>query len=231
MDQLFENVLRVRSELAAASQRWGRTPELIAVTKNVQVERINCLKEAGVLSLGENRVQEIMKKSDYLDPSFSIHCIGQLQTNKVKYIIDKVCMIQSVDRPSLAEEIDRRAQMAGRVMPVLLEVNIAGEAQKGGMPPDAVQDFIQKYKDFGGLTIKGLMCVMPHTSDELLLRSLFAKMRTLFDQLREQAISGTDICELSMGMSGDYVLAAQEGATMVRVGSAIFGQRANARAY
>ena len=134
-------------------------------------------------------------------------------------------MIHSLDRWSLAEEIDRQAQKHGRVMPVLVQVSPAGEAQKGGMPPEEVLPFLRQASKLPGLHIRGLMAVMPHVQDEAYLSGLFADMRTLYENLRQEAVAGVDMEELSMGMSGDYMLAARHGATMVRVGSAIFGPR------
>lgn len=209
----------------AALERWGRSPQIVAVSKTVPAERINPLRETGVLTLGENRVQELIEKLPYLDASFEIDIIGRLQSNKVKYIIDKVRMIQSLDRESLAMEIDRRACQRHIRMPVLVQVNIAREAQKGGVDPDDLFDFVRYAAALPGLHVRGLMAVMPDLDDQQALRPYFAKMRRLFDALRQEAIANTDICELSMGMSGDYELAAQEGATIVRIGSAIFGAR------
>ncbi|MGN0996738.1 MAG: YggS family pyridoxal phosphate-dependent enzyme [Candidatus Ventricola sp.] len=214
-----------RELLQAAAERWGRAPEIIAVTKTVEPERINALRAAGVARLGENRVQELMEKLPYLDASFQIDLIGRLQNNKVKYIIDKVGMIQSLDRDSLAREIDRRAQQHGLRMPVLIQVNIGDEPQKGGIPAEETLSFARSVAAYPGLELRGLMAVMPELDDEAQLRPYFTRMRSLFDALRQEAIAGTRIEELSMGMSGDYLLAAQEGATHVRIGSAIFGAR------
>ena len=140
--------------------------------------------------------------------------------------MDKVCLIQSLDRMNLALEIDRQAQKAGVVMPVLVQVSPAGEEQKGGMPPENVLPFLREVSRLPGLHVRGLMAVMPNTQDEAYLSGLFADMRTLFERLRDEAVQGVDMEELSMGMSGDYLLAARHGATMVRVGSALFGPRA-----
>lgn len=225
MEDVASNARRVLERLEAASQRWGRVPDLVAVSKMMPPEAINPLAGANILALGENRAQEIVQKYAYLDTSFSIHCIGRLQTNKVKYIIDKVCMIQSLDRMELAQEIDRRACARGTVMPVLVQVNIGGEAQKGGVAPREAIPFIRQVHGLPGVSVQGLMCIMPHCSQEDVLRPLFRQMRVLFEAVRAEAIDHTDIRHLSMGMSGDYELAAQEGATMVRVGSAIFGRR------
>lgn len=225
--EMFERLSALRSRLEeAASERWGRAPQIIAVTKTVEADRINPLRGCGIDRLGENRVQEIMAKLPYLDASFQIDLIGRLQNNKVKYIIDKVGMIQSLDRESLAIEIDRRAQQHALRMPVLIQVNIGNEPQKGGVDADDVRAFVRRVAVYPGLEIRGLMAIMPDIDDEELLRPYFRRMRSLFDALREDSIAGTRIEELSMGMSGDYLLAAQEGATHVRIGSAIFGSRA-----
>ena len=213
----------------AAVERWGHAPQIIAVSKTIDPSRINLLRGEGIKRLGENRVQEIMAKLPYLDASFQIDLIGRLQNNKVKYIIDKVGMIQSLDRESLAIEIDRRAQQHNLRMPVLIQVNIGNEPQKGGVAVDEILAFARKAAAYPGLEVRGLMAIMPDIEDKEELRPYFAKMRALFDMLRQEAIAHTQIEELSMGMSGDYLLAAQEGATHVRIGSAIFGARTAAQ--
>ena len=219
----------IRQQLSdAASERWGRAPEIIAVSKTVPAQRVNEVKYAGITRLGENRVQEALEKLPYLDSSFQIDLIGQLQLNKVKYIIDKVAMIQSLDREPLAQEIDRRAQQHGLCMPVLIQVNIGNEPQKGGIAVGDLLPFARLAASLPGLSVRGLMAVMPNLPDEAALRPYFVQMRQLFETLRDAAIGGTQVEELSMGMSGDYLLAAQEGATHVRIGSAIFGRRAAA---
>ena len=223
---LHHRIETIREELEnAATPRWGRAPKLIAVSKNVPAEYINLAAAEGITRLGENRVQEILHKIPHLDASFQIDLIGRLQSNKVKYIIDKVDMIQSLDRESLAQEIDRRAQQHGRRMPVLIQVNIGHEPQKGGVSPDEVLSFLRYASKLPGLDVRGLMAVMPDLENEDQLRPYFTHMRVLFDQLRCEAVSGIMMEELSMGMSSDYLIAAQEGATMVRIGSAIFGSR------
>ena len=228
MDQaLCTRVADIRRRLdIAAIERWGRAPEITAVSKTVPAPRINEVKETGITHLGENRVQEILEKLPYLDASFQIDLIGRLQINKVKYIIDKVAMIQSLDRENLAQEIDRRAQQHGLRMPVLIQVNIGNEPQKGGIAAEDLLSFARYAAALPGLDVRGLMAVMPDLREEDLLRPYFKRMRELFEQLQSEAIAGTKIEELSMGMSGDYELAAQEGATHVRIGSAIFGMRA-----
>lgn len=228
MDQaLCAQVMNIRRRLnAAALERWGRAPEIIAVSKTVAAPCVNEIKEAGIVHLGENRVQEILEKLPYLDAAFQIDLIGRLQINKVKYIIDKVAMIQSLDRENLAQEIDRRAQQHVLRMPVLIQVNIGNEQQKGGIAVEDLMAFARYAAALPGLDVRGLMAVMPNLGNEDALRPYFKRMRELFEQLQNEAIAGTKIEELSMGMSGDYELAAQEGATHVRIGSAIFGARA-----
>ena len=224
--QLCARVADIRRRLdAAALERWGRAPEIIAVSKTVSAPQVNEVKETGISHLGENRVQEILEKLPYLDASFQIDLIGRLQINKVKYIIDKVAMIQSLDRENLAQEIDRRAQQHGLSMPVLIQVNIGNEPQKGGIAVEDMLSFARYAAALSGLELRGLMAVMPDLRDEDVLRPYFKRMRELFEQLQSEAIAGTKIEDLSMGMSGDYELAAQEGATHVRIGSAIFGAR------
>lgn len=224
--ELTVRVEHIRRQLEeAAMERWGRAPQIIAVSKTVLAPRVNEVAQAGITRLGENRVQEILEKLPYLDASFQIDLIGRLQLNKVKYIIDKVAMIQSLDREPLAQEIDRRAQQHGLRMPVLIQVNIGNEPQKGGVAVDELFSFARLAASLPGLHVRGLMAIMPDLRDDAALRPYFARMRQLFDALREEAIPGTQVEELSMGMSGDYLLAAQEGATHVRIGSAIFGRR------
>lgn len=216
----------LRASLAEEAARGGYAPpRLIAVTKTHPAEEILPLAALGQRDIGENRVQEIMAKLPALEEKFRVHMIGRLQSNKVKYIIEHVCLIHSLDRLSLAEEIDRQASKHGRVMPVLVQVSPAGEAQKGGMPPEQVRDFLRQASRLPGLSVRGLMAVMPASRDETYLSGLFAGMRALFDRLREEAMEGVRMEELSMGMSGDYRLAARHGATMVRIGSALLGPR------
>lgn len=223
--ELAARLAVIRENLAKASEGRYPVPKLIAVTKTHPAEDILPLKKLGITDIGENRVQELEEKLPALERNFHIHLIGRLQSNKVKYIIEDVCLIHSLDRLSLAQEIDRQAQKAGRVMPVLVQVSPAGEEQKGGMPPEEVLPFLREVRGMPGLQVRGLMAVMPLTQDEAYLSGLFSGMRQLFERLREEAVDGVNMEELSMGMSGDYMLAARHGATMVRIGSALLGQR------
>ena len=224
-DEIRRRVERIRQELAEASDGRFPAPRLIAVTKTHSPEEILPLAEAGITEIGENRVQELLAKLPGLQDRFQIHLIGRLQRNKVRQIIGDVCMIQSVDSEPLAMEIHNRALAAQRRMPVLVEVSPAGEEQKGGVPFEETEAFLKRIAPLEGLEIRGLMALMPLTDDGKYLDGLFARMRGLFDQLREKDLGGIAMEELSMGMSGDYRLAAAHGATMVRVGSAIFGPR------
>ncbi len=222
---LAERIVKIRRELEEASEGRYPAPRLIAVTKTHPPEMILPLKAAGITEIGENRVQEVRQKLPQLEGNFRIHLIGRLQRNKVRQIIRDVCMIQSLDSLPLAEEIHARAQTAGIRMPVLVEVSPAGEVQKGGVPFGETEAFLRAVAPLEGIQVEGLMAVMPLTADEALLDALFGKMRQLYEGLRETDITGIRMNELSMGMSGDYRLAAKHGATMVRVGSAIFGPR------
>lgn len=224
--QLASRLQAIRAALEQAAQTGGYpAPRLIAVTKNHPVEEILPLRGLGVEDIGENRVQETVAKLPALRENFRIHLIGRLQSNKVKYIIEDVASIQSVDRLSLAREVDRQARRVGRVVPVLVQVSPAGEPQKGGLPPETLRDFLRQVSELDGLRVKGLMAIMPNTEDEPYLDGLFAGMRSLFEQVRAEGIAGIDMDELSMGMSHDYLLAARHGATMVRIGTALLGAR------
>ena len=222
---LRSRVEKVRAELAAASEGKYPVPRLIAVTKTHPAEDILPLAELGIREIGENRVQELMEKLPQLGDMFDIHLIGRLQRNKMRQAAGHVCMIQSVDSMPLAQEIDRQAGMRGIRIPVLIQVSPAGEPQKGGLPPEEVLPFLREAAGLPGIHIRGLMAVMPFVEEEEILDPLFAAMRTLFERMREEAVQGIAMEELSMGMSGDYRLAAAHGATMVRVGSALFGPR------
>ena len=224
-EELERRVTLVRQELEEAANGRYPVPKLIAVTKTHSAEEILPLAEMGITEIGENRVQELLTKLPALRDSFRIHLIGRLQRNKVKQIVGDVCMIQSVDSEPLAMEIHNRALAAGRRMPVLVEISPAGEEQKGGVPFEETEAFLKKIAPLEGLEIRGLMAVMPLTEDREYLDGLFARTRELFDRLKDRNLNGAAMEELSMGMSGDYQLAAAHGATMVRVGSAIFGPR------
>ena len=223
-EALLRNIHDWQEKIGKASAKWGGA-EICGVSKTIDPETINMAWDGGIRTLGENRVQELMGKIDRLNPDYRIHLIGQLQTNKVKYIIDRVDMIQSVDREALADEIDRRATAAGRVMPVLVQVNIAREPQKAGIDEEALLPFIERLSGMPGLRVEGLMAIMPIADDPEDVRPYFRRMREWFDRLRDMDIPNVSMNTLSMGMSDDCLVACQEGATMVRLGRALFGER------
>ncbi len=223
-EALLKNIYEWRQKIGEASAKWGGA-EICGVSKTIDPETINMAWDGGIRTLGENRVQELMSKIDRLNPDYKIHLIGQLQTNKVKYIVDKVDMIQSVDRDALADEIDRRATVAGRVMPVLVQVNIAREPQKAGIDEESLLPFIRRLSGMRGLKVEGLMAIMPIADDPETVRPYFRRMREWFDRLRDTDIPNVAMNTLSMGMSDDCLVACQEGATMVRLGRALFGER------
>ena len=223
-DALLARVREYKQRLGEASLKWGGV-EICAVTKTVDTDRINAVYEAGIHTIGENRVQELLDKLPRLNPEFRIHLIGQLQTNKVKYIAGQVSMVQSLDRESLAAELNRQALKAGIQIPALVEVNIAKEPQKGGIHEEELIPFLKRVSDMPGVCVKGLMAIMPQADDPEDVRMYFRRMRVWFDKLRESPLPGISMETLSMGMSHDCIVAAEEGATMVRLGSALFGQR------
>jgi len=223
---ILQNIRSFRQELAQCAKDPEHLPKLLVVTKNQPISSILTLQEAGISEIGENHLQEIVRKKAILGKYFAFHMIGRLQTNKINYIISNVSMVQSVDHFRYAELIHKKSQVAGIRMPILVQVNIGGEPQKAGVLPEDTEQLVRQCAKLSGIRVFGLMAMMPNVADLESLRPLFRSMRALYERLRSQAIDGVDVIELSMGMSGDWRIAAQEGATMVRVGSAIFGMRA-----
>lgn len=217
----------VLENIKKACERSGRNPEditLISVTKTHGAELINEAIDAGAKDIGENKAQELCNKYDDVKP-VRWHFIGHLQTNKVKTIIDKVVMIHSVDSDKLASEIDKRAKSSGVVMDILVEINIGMEDSKSGATEEEARDLIKKIRDeYQNLRVRGLMCVPPITDNPENSRRYFRKLKDIFESIKE--LSEDEYFDtLSMGMSGDYEVAIEEGATVVRVGTAIFGAR------
>ncbi len=227
MGEIAERIERVREQVIKAALRSGRDPEevrLMAVTKFVDTARIGEAADAGITLIGENRAQEFTEKlTFYKQRNLEAHFIGQLQTNKVKYICGNADLIQSVDRAGLLETLERRADKLGIVQPILLQVNIGDEPQKGGVEPDALDAFLEQAAACEHLSVRGFMCVPPAGEPEA-TRPYFRRMKALFDDAR-QSYNTLPIDTLSMGMSHDYPVAIEEGATLVRVGTAIFGPR------
>ena len=219
---LETNVQRVLDTLEANRYQGQPAAKLIAVTKTVAPAVIDQLKPLGILDIGENRAQVALPKLPQIAPEFRLHWIGRLQTNKVKDIIDHVCMLHSLDRLELAKEVDRRARQHGRVIPALVQVNIAGEEQKGGLEVRELEGFLRQMHEYPNIHVEGLMAIMPLVASEAELDALFTGMRCLFEKMRALNIEGVEMRELSMGMSNDYEIAARNGATMVRVGTALY---------
>ena len=219
---LSDNVKKIRDTLKEESAPFGRAPKLIAVTKTATVEQILPLKALGVTDIAENRVQVLREKLPALEGKFSLHLIGQLQTNKVKYIIKDVCLIHSVDREALATEIDRQADKNGLVMPVLLQVNVSGETQKAGVAPEDLPALLKICEALPNISVRGLMTILPLDAPRERLYQWFVETRELLSSLRDTAARPENLTELSMGMTYDYDLAERAGATMVRVGLALF---------
>lgn len=229
MENIRENIESIRKRIADAAKRAGRDVDdikLIAVTKTVDVDKVVEAIAAGALDAGENKPQELARKYEVLGDKIRWHQIGSLQTNKVKYIIDKVCMIHSLDREGLAEEIDKRANKAGRVIDCLVQVNISGEESKHGMSREEVEPFVRLVADkYPNIKIKGLMTMAPFDAEKDEIRKVFRDLKELSDEINNMNIENVEMKEISMGMTNDFEIAVEEGATMVRVGTAIFGKR------
>lgn len=221
----YENVLE---KVKNACKRVNRSTDevtLIAVSKTKPVEMLQEVYDAGCRDFGENKVQEIMDKYEKLPTDIRWHMIGHLQTNKVKYIVDKVYMIHSVDSIKLAKEISKEAVKKNVTVKVLLEVNVAGEESKFGMMSEEVKNFYDEVVDLPGLEVCGLMTIAPYVDEPEDNRQYFVKLRQLMVDMIDKKTDNKDVKELSMGMTGDYEVAVEEGATFVRVGTGIFGER------
>ncbi len=198
---------------------------MVAVSKTVEPARIRDAIEAGVTILGENYVQEARKKIEEIGHEVQWHMIGHLQSNKAKYAVTLFDYIHSVDSISLAREIDRRAAQGGRKVRALVEVNLSGETTKFGIGPDEAMELIFQVPSLENISIEGLMTMPPYFDDPERARPYFIRLRELRDRIQGEEVEGVQMDELSMGMSGDFEAAIEEGATMIRVGTAIFGER------
>lgn len=217
------------AQVAQAASTAGRGPgavRLMGVTKTVPAEKVNAYIDAGLDLIGENRVQEFLDKyPTYHKQGLEIHFIGQLQRNKVKYIVDKVHMIESVDSLELAREISKRCAAIGKKMDVLIEVNIGGEASKGGILPGKLTEFLTEISSFSGLRVAGLMAIPPISEDIAVQKHYFDEMYKLFVDIKDKKIDNVFMETLSMGMSGDFQAAIACGSTQVRLGRTLFGAR------
>jgi PLP dependent protein len=223
------NINRIRERIASACRRCGRQPDevtLVAVSKTFAPEEIQEAVSAGVLDIGENYVQEVLSKRAVL-PSADIrwHFIGHLQSNKARQIAEWVHLVHALDSVSLARELDHRAAKAGRTIETLVEVNTTGEQSKFGLAPDRVPDFIRELEQFAHIRIGGLMTIGPFLPDPEGSRPMFRALRSLRDSLGRLQQANLSLRHLSMGMTGDFEVAIEEGATLVRIGTAIFGSR------
>ncbi|MDQ5987713.1 MAG: Pyridoxal phosphate homeostasis protein [Syntrophus sp. SKADARSKE-3] len=227
-ETIRDNIDAVRKRIEAAAVRSGRpvsAVRLMAVTKTVDDRRILEAVNAGVQILGENYVQEAKRKIEQMGRIVEWHFIGHLQTNKAKYAARLFDMVHSIDRPEVAEELNKRCAIENRIMKILIEVNVSGEATKRGVDPDSVLPLIEIITPLSNLSIQGLMTMAPWSDKAEDARPYFIALRKLRDSIREMNISGIAMAELSMGMSGDYEVAVEEGATILRIGSSIFGER------
>jgi len=229
LDEIRSNLATVQSQISKACKKVGREPNsvrLLPVTKTVPAERLRIAYMAGCHEMGENKIQEAREKSEVLNALGIKWCIiGHLQTNKAKYLARIADEFQALDSIKVAEALDKRLQIEGRSMDVFVQVNSSGEASKFGLAPEDVSTFAAQLPNYSSLNIRGLMTLAIFSPDHDRVRQCFTTMRELRDRLRQEAPSSLSFDELSMGMSGDYEIAIEEGATVVRVGQAIFGKR------
>ena len=229
---LKENLDHVEEEIRKACERSGRSREevtLIAVSKTKPVSMLEEAYGLGVRVFGENKVQELVEKYDALPEDIEWHMIGHLQRNKIKYIIGKAALIHSVDSFRLAEAIDKEAAKQNTAARILIEVNVAREESKFGLMPEAVPEFVDKVSEFAHLKVEGLMTIAPFVENPEENRPIFAYLRKLSVDIAKKNAHNTNMSVLSMGMTNDYQVAVEEGATMVRVGTGIFGERSYAQ--
>ncbi len=229
LGEIKNNLATIQQKIVDACAKSGRDPSsvrLLPVTKTVPAERLRIAYAAGCHEMGENKIQEAREKSEILSDLDIKWCvIGHLQTNKIKYIARFAHEFQALDSLKVAAELDKRLQTAGRGMDVYVQVNSSGEASKFGLPPEEIEKFVRELPNYSSLQIKGLMTLAIFSTDLDRVRDCFIRMRGLQEKLRQTAPAGLSFNELSMGMSGDFELAIEEGATIVRVGQAIFGKR------
>lgn len=228
MNTIAENLKRLETRIEKAASKSGRKKEditLVAVTKNVEPERINQGIDAGIKIIGENRVQEAEEKFKYISKDVEKHLVGHLQTNKVKKALELFSLIQSLDSLHLAQEISKRAKDKGREIEVLIEVNTSGEPSKYGIKPDEVTELVEKVSQLQNIRIKGLMTIGLFSDDLERVRPCFITLRKIFESLKNLKRENVEMKYLSMGMSSDYELAIEKGSNMIRIGTAIFGPR------
>ena len=225
---LEQNLRNVQAKIAAACERANRNPEdvlLVAVSKTKPLSDVEELIKCNQQDFGENKVQELVDKYENVSTSVNWHLIGHLQTNKVKYIVDKACLIHSVDSVHLAKEIEKEAAKKGVIAKILIQVNIAKEDTKFGISEEDIYDLIDEIKNFEHIQIEGLMTIAPFVENPEKNRVHFRNLHQLSLDIKEKNIDNVNMNVLSMGMTNDYEVAIEEGATIVRVGTGIFGAR------
>lgn len=221
IDENYKRIIFNMQEAAAKYRKPSENISLMAVTKTVDPVAINHAVGLGIRLLGENRVQEYTTKKEFYDKNAEINFIGHLQTNKVKYIVDSVSMIQSVDSLKLAEEINKHAGRIGKVQDVLIEINIGGEESKNGIDKNSLEELLYQTSELQNLHVRGLMAIPPANSSEKFLYD----MQKLYIDISQKSIHNISMDFLSMGMSGDYIEAIKYGSNMIRIGSGLFGAR------
>ena len=233
MSTIAENLADIRSRMEAACLRSGRDPggvRLVGVTKTVPVDRVREGVEAGITILGENYIQEAAGKIEaFSGMQISWHFIGHLQSNKARVAADCCDWVETVDRDSLAKELNRQVLKRGRTMPVLIQVNVGDEVSKSGVSPEGLLQLFRAVSQYEGLEVRGLMALPPYLENPEDVRPYFQMLRRLLGELRQEAPHPELLTELSMGMSHDFEVAIEEGATLIRVGTALFGSRAASR--
>jgi len=225
---ITENLKEVEEKIQKACLRSGRDPKevtLIAVSKTKPISMIEEVYKEGIRDFGENKPQELREKYDSMSKDIKWHMIGHLQRNKIKYVIDKACMIHSVDSIRLAQAIEEEAAKKNRMIPILLEINIAREESKFGFMEEEIYDALEIISKLPHLKIEGLMTIAPFVENAEENRVHFKNLRKLYVDIKQKNIDNVNMCNLSMGMTGDYEIAIEEGATFVRVGTGIFGER------
>ena len=228
MSMVVENLAAVEKRVCAACERAGRSRDevtLIAVSKTKPVSMIEELLPGGTRDFGENKVQELCEKYEVLPKDIRWHLIGHLQRNKVKYIVDKACLIHSVDSLRLAQTISEEGVKKDVTVPVLIEVNVAGEESKFGVTPEETEELVREIAKLPAIQVKGLMTIAPYVENSEDNRVHFSRLKKLSVDIGNENIDNVSMDVLSMGMTGDYEVAIEEGATMVRVGTGIFGER------
>jgi len=223
---IIENYIKIQKQVTETALSCGRNPEdiqIIAVSKTFPIETVQQAIDSGITIFGENKIQEAKRKIPELKGKFNIHMIGHLQSNKAKDAVKLFDLIHSIDKLSTAEKLNTEAEKAGKIQKILIQVNTSGETSKSGMTEQEVLNIITEFADLDNVEVLGLMAMAPYTDNLKIIRESFSSARILLEKINNK--TGLGLKELSMGMSSDYKTAIEEGSTMVRIGSAIFGER------